>query len=52
MGNFMANLKKLQLLYQRSNFRSKVVSKIIAEAEAKKTVFDSAVPRQTFCRRN
>ena len=37
---------------QRSNFSSKAVGKIIAEVEAKKTLFASAVPRQFFCRRN
>ena len=34
-------------LLQRSNFSSKAVGKIIAEAEAEKT-FASAVPRQFF----
>ena len=36
---------------QRSNFSSKAVVKIIAEAEVKKT-FASAIPRQFFCQRN
>ena len=41
----------LSLLSQRWNFSSKVVGKITAEVEAKKT-FASAVPQQSFCQRN
>ena len=38
--------------YQHSNFSSKAVNKIIAEAEAKETLFASAVPQQFFCQHN
>ena len=38
--------------HQHSNFSSKAVGKIIAEVEAKKILFASAVPRQFFCRHN
>ena len=41
-------LLKTHNIIQRSDFSSKAVGKIIAEAEAKKT-FASAVPRYFFC---
>ena len=34
--------------FQHSNFSSKAISKIIAEVEAKKTLFTSAVPGNFF----
>ena len=40
------------LLLQHSKFRSKAVSKIIDEAEAKKNLFASAVQQQSFCQCN
>ena len=36
--------------FQRSNFSSKVINRIIAEVEAKKTLFTLAVPGNFFAK--